>query len=55
VTFWDEGEDIMAAYKVAAVKITYGCYPSDPHALRFTTGGMGFMPKLTKAGKGLMP
>jgi hypothetical protein len=42
----------MAAYKMAAVKVTppndfpltYGCYPSIPHALRFTKGGKGLMP-----------
>jgi len=25
-------------------KVTYGCYPSIPHALRFTKGGKGLMP-----------
>jgi hypothetical protein len=47
----------MAAYKMAAVKVTppndfplgligvtYGCYPSIPHALRFTKDGKGLMP-----------
>jgi hypothetical protein len=46
----------MAAYKMAAVKVTppndfplglirsHGCYPSIPHALRFTKGGKGLMP-----------
>jgi hypothetical protein len=25
-------------------KVTYGCYPSIPYALRFTKGGRGLMP-----------
>ena len=25
-------------------KVTYGCYPSIPHALRFTKGSKGLMP-----------
>jgi hypothetical protein len=46
----------MTAYKMAAVrsphimttprpnKVTYGCYPFIPHALRFTKGGKGLIP-----------
>jgi hypothetical protein len=47
----------MDAYKMAAIKVTptndfpprpnkvtYGCYPSIPHALRFTKVGKGLMP-----------